>query len=164
MCRITGKAPLPVTGGESGSGLWLEGFFFSGGRVFWGKVGFNMGFWENATLSGGCLWSGGRYRSIMQQCGRLRLRPWLEEQIQSGRYPGVSWLDQVNLRHLIHAWVQNWYVLLKVSLPVFSKWISQHKSSKSHGNMQLVTVGVLTKMQHCSGAGPCTLVGALHKL
>ncbi|CAF92752.1 unnamed protein product, partial [Tetraodon nigroviridis] len=33
---------------------------------------------------------------------RLRLRPWLEEQIQSGRYPGVSWLDQVNLRHLTH--------------------------------------------------------------
>lgn len=26
--------------------------------------------------------------------GRLRLRAWLEEQIQSGGYPGVSWLDQ----------------------------------------------------------------------
>uniref|UniRef100_A0A8C7WY53 IRF tryptophan pentad repeat domain-containing protein n=1 Tax=Oryzias sinensis TaxID=183150 RepID=A0A8C7WY53_9TELE len=30
----------------------------------------------------------------MQQQGRLKLRPWLEEQIQSGRYPGVSWLDK----------------------------------------------------------------------
>ncbi|XP_071377684.1 interferon regulatory factor 1a [Centroberyx affinis] len=30
----------------------------------------------------------------MQQSGRLRLRPWLEEQIQSEKYPGVSWLDQ----------------------------------------------------------------------
>ncbi|XP_017274177.1 interferon regulatory factor 2-like isoform X1 [Kryptolebias marmoratus] len=30
----------------------------------------------------------------MQQPGRQRLRSWLEEQIQSGKYPGVSWLDQ----------------------------------------------------------------------
>uniref|UniRef100_H2M873 IRF tryptophan pentad repeat domain-containing protein n=1 Tax=Oryzias latipes TaxID=8090 RepID=H2M873_ORYLA len=30
----------------------------------------------------------------VQQPGRLKLRPWLEEQIQSGRYPGVSWLDK----------------------------------------------------------------------
>ncbi|XP_068171914.1 interferon regulatory factor 1-like [Antennarius striatus] len=30
----------------------------------------------------------------MQQTGRMRLRQWLEEQIHSGRYPGVSWLDQ----------------------------------------------------------------------
>uniref|UniRef100_A0A674F845 Interferon regulatory factor 1a n=1 Tax=Salmo trutta TaxID=8032 RepID=A0A674F845_SALTR len=26
--------------------------------------------------------------------GRLRLRPWLEEQIQSGKYPGVTWRDE----------------------------------------------------------------------
>ncbi|KAM9860573.1 interferon regulatory factor 1-like [Aulostomus maculatus] len=30
----------------------------------------------------------------MQQAGRLRLRLWLEEQIESGRYPGVIWLDK----------------------------------------------------------------------
>ncbi|KAM4596075.1 interferon regulatory factor 1-like isoform 2-T2 [Fundulus diaphanus] len=30
----------------------------------------------------------------MQQPARQRLRPWLEEQIQSGKYPGVSWVDQ----------------------------------------------------------------------
>ncbi|XP_056616266.1 interferon regulatory factor 1a [Triplophysa dalaica] len=29
----------------------------------------------------------------MQQ-GRQRLRPWLEDQIQSGRYPGVVWIDE----------------------------------------------------------------------
>ncbi|KAJ8013709.1 hypothetical protein DPEC_G00032600 [Dallia pectoralis] len=28
--------------------------------------------------------------------GRLRLRPWLEEQIQSGKYPGVIWLDETS--------------------------------------------------------------------
>ncbi|XP_056134443.1 interferon regulatory factor 1a isoform X2 [Lampris incognitus] len=30
----------------------------------------------------------------MKHLGRLRLRPWIEEQIQSGKYPGVRWLDQ----------------------------------------------------------------------
>ncbi|XP_061778432.1 interferon regulatory factor 2-like isoform X2 [Nerophis ophidion] len=30
----------------------------------------------------------------MRPAGRLRLRMWLEEQIQSGKYPGVRWLDQ----------------------------------------------------------------------
>ncbi|XP_062864837.1 interferon regulatory factor 1a [Trichomycterus rosablanca] len=30
----------------------------------------------------------------MMHTGRLRLRPWLEEQIKSGRYPGVTWLDE----------------------------------------------------------------------
>ncbi|XP_072769416.1 interferon regulatory factor 2-like [Nerophis lumbriciformis] len=30
----------------------------------------------------------------MRPAGRLRLRRWLEEQIQSGKYPGVRWLDQ----------------------------------------------------------------------
>ena len=32
--------------------------------------------------------------------GRLRLRPWLEEQIKSGKYPGVVWLDEVRFSHL----------------------------------------------------------------
>ncbi|MBN3295769.1 IRF2 factor, partial [Amia calva] len=26
--------------------------------------------------------------------GRMRLRPWLEEQIRSQKYPGVTWLDE----------------------------------------------------------------------
>ncbi|XP_077420285.1 interferon regulatory factor 4-like [Vanacampus margaritifer] len=30
----------------------------------------------------------------MQPPGRLRLRMWLEEQIESGKYPGVCWLDK----------------------------------------------------------------------
>ncbi|XP_061670414.1 interferon regulatory factor 2-like [Syngnathoides biaculeatus] len=30
----------------------------------------------------------------MQPAGRLRLRMWLEEQIESGKYPGVCWLDK----------------------------------------------------------------------
>lgn len=97
----------------------------------------------------------------MQHSGRLRLRPWLEEQIQSGRYPGVSWLDQVNHTASFEIEVLFWKLAF---LPLFSKLISQHESSKSHGNMQLVMVGVLTKMQHFSEVGPCTLVGAQLKL
>ncbi|KAM9825695.1 interferon regulatory factor 2-like isoform X1 [Syngnathus typhle] len=30
----------------------------------------------------------------MQAAGRLRLRMWLEEQIESGKYPGVCWIDK----------------------------------------------------------------------
>uniref|UniRef100_A0A3Q2YME1 Interferon regulatory factor 1a n=1 Tax=Hippocampus comes TaxID=109280 RepID=A0A3Q2YME1_HIPCM len=30
----------------------------------------------------------------MQPAGRLRLRMWLEEQIESGKYPGVCWIDK----------------------------------------------------------------------
>ncbi|XP_063047351.1 interferon regulatory factor 1a [Engraulis encrasicolus] len=33
------------------------------------------------------------YRTKMHK-GRLRLRPWLEEQINSRKYPGVVWLDE----------------------------------------------------------------------
>ncbi|XP_048864084.1 interferon regulatory factor 1a isoform X1 [Brienomyrus brachyistius] len=37
--------------------------------------------------------SGSDTRDQMHQ-GRLRLRPWLEEQIRSEKYPGVTWIDE----------------------------------------------------------------------
>lgn len=33
-------------------------------------------------------------RTVEMHQGRLRLRPWLEQQIRSGNYPGVIWLDE----------------------------------------------------------------------
>ncbi|XP_017316860.1 interferon regulatory factor 1a isoform X2 [Ictalurus punctatus] len=37
-----------------------------------------------------------RTKNSKMHQGRLRLRPWLEEQIKSGRYPGVVWLDETS--------------------------------------------------------------------
>ncbi|KAG2461970.1 IRF2 factor, partial [Polypterus senegalus] len=45
------------------------------------------------TRVSGPLWEKRTDQSRMQQ-GRLRLRPWLEEQIRSNKYPGLQWVDE----------------------------------------------------------------------
>uniref|UniRef100_A0A672FN88 Interferon regulatory factor 1-like n=1 Tax=Salarias fasciatus TaxID=181472 RepID=A0A672FN88_SALFA len=55
--------------------------------------------------------------------GRLRLRPWLEEQIGSGKYPGVSWLDKSALIFQIpwkHAARHGWSIDRDATL--FRSW------------------------------------------
>ncbi|CAN9506923.1 unnamed protein product [Ophioblennius macclurei] len=59
----------------------------------------------------------------MQQPGRLRMRPWLEEQIGSGKYPGVSWLDKSALVFQIpwkHAARHGWSIDRDATL--FRSW------------------------------------------
>ncbi|XP_041715020.1 interferon regulatory factor 2-like [Coregonus clupeaformis] len=57
------------------------------------------------------------------QHGRLRLRPWLEKQIQSGKYPGVTWLDETAQVFQIpwkHAARQGWNIDKDATL--FRNW------------------------------------------
>ncbi|CAL9701922.1 unnamed protein product [Knipowitschia caucasica] len=59
----------------------------------------------------------------MQHHGRLRLRAWLEEQIHSGKYPGVRWLDQAAQIFQIpwkHAARQGWSIDRDATL--FRSW------------------------------------------
>ncbi|KAK1164682.1 interferon regulatory factor 1-like [Acipenser oxyrinchus oxyrinchus] len=55
--------------------------------------------------------------------GRLRLRPWLEEQIRSNKYPGLEWVDEKSGMFQIpwkHAARQSWNIEKDASL--FRNW------------------------------------------
>ncbi|XP_054627137.1 interferon regulatory factor 1-like [Dunckerocampus dactyliophorus] len=59
----------------------------------------------------------------MRPAGRLRLRMWLEEQIESGKYPGVCWLDKSEKVFQIpwkHAARQSWSIDRDATL--FRSW------------------------------------------